>query len=705
MPLPPDSMVDAAPPPKVEHRPVEPPPTRAAPWWSPRALFAQAQSLPWEQTLVNLVAVLIGVYTGLATGLFANFITLFQLLFFRTNELARAVLGRDPAWSAELHARLRGAPWHFEYLAVAVVVLALVRFVRPLANRFAKIPLLERRRLRFMGYVLGFGLVLYYPLLVLATFTSAFGEVQGGLLAMLHRAPLALRVIVPTVGGLGVGLIVQYVAPESGGHGVTEVMEAVATGRNRIPARVSLWKGVVAGLTIGSGGSCGREGPVVHIGASVGNALAERLGLGREDVSLLLACGGAAGIAASFNAPIAGAMFALEIILGDFGVRSFSPIVLAAVTATTTARTLVGSAGEIARITYTMKAPGEIVGYAVLGALCGIGGIVYAKTLHRSEELFSGQHENPWSKRIGRLPPFAIPAFGGLLTGLVGLFVPQVLGNGYETMNAALFEQLGLGTLLVILIAKTVATGATLGSGAPGGSFFPAVFLGAMLGGALGSVLHGLMPGLVAGSGAYAAVGMGAFVAGATLAPLTGILMIFELTGNYQALSAALVHWALGGSIYTLKLRARGVTRRFGPGQLMRGVLVRQAMTRDVMTIPETMPFDEIARLLAAGTHAAYPVVGAGDRLLGLLSTSEARPFLGDPELGRLLVARDLCRLKAPTIAEDDDLGAALERLVTGAEGHLPVVSRDDPDRLVGILTRQDVLLAFQRALAGGSPG
>ncbi len=677
-------------------------------WWSPRALFAQAQGLPWEQTLVNFVALLVGVYTGLATGLFANFISLFQLLFFRTHALERAVLGLDPLWTLAFRTRLQTAPWHFEYLAIAAVFFALARIEGPLARLLRRLPMLERRRLGFMAWFVGFGILFYYPLLALATFTRSFGETEGGLLAMLHRAPAILRLIVPLLGGLGVGLLIRFVAPESGGHGVTEVMEEVATGRNRIPGRVALWKGIVAGLTIGSGGSCGREGPVVHIGASVGNSLAGRMGLGRENVSLILACGAAAGIAASFDAPIAGAMFALEIILGDFGVRSFSPIVLAAVTATATARTLLGSASEVARIGYAMKAPGEIAAYVVLGGMCGLGAIAYARTLHFFEALFDG-HASGWlSRRLAQLPSWALPGAGGLMTGLVGLFVPQVLGNGYETMNAALFEQLGFWLLLAVFVAKLVATGATLGSGSPGGSFFPAVFLGAMLGGAFGTVVHGLLPAWTAGPGAYAAVGMGSFVAGATLAPLTGILMIFELTGNYQAvlplmvacgIAATTVHWALGGSIYTLKLRARGIEVGLRAGRTLRTLRVQQAMTTDVDTIPAKLSAADLAARLASAAHTAYPVIGESGKLVGLLSVDDARPFLADPDLGRLLVAADLCRLRAPTIAEDEDLEAAIERLLTATSEHLPVVSGADADRLVGILTRSDVLRAYQRSV------
>ncbi len=535
------------------------------PWWNPLRYLAPGTSFPWESTLLNLAAVLVGVYAGLATGLLAHFISVFQLLFFHTGEFLSA-LG-DSAWRNALVAEIGRAPWHFEYLVVAVVALLASRALSPFAESklFRRVPIFQKQRLRLVASVLGFGLVLYYPVLVLAAFTRSFGEVSGGLSTMLANAPRLLRLVVPALGGLAAGVLVRFVAPESGGHGVVEVMRSVAEQR-RIPGKVALWKSMVAGLVIGSGGSCGREGPVVHMGAAVGSELGDRLGLSGENVALLLACGGAAGIAASFNAPIAGAMFALEILLGAYSVASFGPILLAAVTATTTAHTLLAAHSEVVHVTYSLRAPGEIGAYALLGLLCAVGGIAYARTLHWAEELFDGREGSALGRAIARVPPFLRPMLGGLGCGLFGLFVPEVMGNGYESMNAALLEHLGLGLLAAALIAKLFASASTLGSGSPGGTFFPAVFLGAMLGGAFGGLLHGLLPNLTAGSGAYAAVGMGAFVAGATLAPLTGILMVFELTSNYQAvlplmvacgLAATVVHWALGGSIYTLKLRAQ----------------------------------------------------------------------------------------------------------------------------------------------------
>ncbi len=673
------------------------------------------RGLPWEPTLVNIVAIAVGIYAGVATGLLGGFISVFQMLFFRPSELFNALTGRDPTWFPVFRHQLAIAPWHFELLAFGVIALVAGEILSPVAEWefLRRMPIVEKRQLRLLARILGFGLVLYYPLLVLASFTSSFGAAEGGLLSIVLGAPRWLWVFVPVLGGLIVGPLIRFVAPESGGHGVAEVVEAVATGKAEIPGKVALWKSMLAGLTIGTGGSCGREGPVVHMGAAVGNELSRRLGLSRESTSLLLAAGGAAGIAASFNAPIAGALFGLEIILGDFAVASVSPVVLASVTATVTARALAGAAGEVVHIHYSLKTPGEIAAYVVLGLLCGAGAVGYAWTLHLSEKILGGEGDGVLAKRLHDAPVWLRPAVGGLGLGLVGLIAPRVLGNGYESMNAALLGELGLGSLVLVFLMKFLATGFTLGSGHPGGSFFPAVFLGAMLGGAFGSVLHLALPNLAATSGAYAAVGMGAFVAGATLAPLTGMLMIFELTGNYLAvpplmvacgLSALVVHLVLGGSIYTTKLRARGIIRTAQWPSHLRHLTVGEAMARTPVTVPAGMSLAELRDRLAASMQVAFPVLDAAGRLAGMLDAARIREALYHSDgIDRLVVAAELCDRNPPTLREKDELPAAVEKIAQSRAPALPVVADDDPRRLVGLLGRREVIELLNAALSSGS--
>src|SRR5205814_1828197 len=405
------------------------------------------------------------------------------------------------------------------------------------------------------------------------------------------------------------------VSPGGGGHGVVEVIEAVHKRGAPICGRVALWKSLAAGLVIGSGGSAGREGPVVHLGGAVASSLSRFLALPRSETSMLLAAGAGAGIAASFQAPLAGSLFALEIVLADFDVRRFAPVVLACVTAVATSRALLGGGTELRAVAWSLKHPSEIAVYLALGLVAGLCALLYIRVIHGVEEQF------------GRIPlrPELRAALGGLLVGCIGLLAPRVLGTGIETMNAALAGKLAFGALVLALGSKLIATSFTLGSGSPGGSFFPAVFLGAMLGGAFGHLAHAVLPGIVSGADAYAAVGMGAVVAGATLAPLTGVLMVFELTGSYQIVlpllvacgtAAAVVQGRLGGSIYTIGARRRGIRLTRGAPSL-RDLSVVQALDK-VEPLQADLPFADLLALIGPTQHAALPVMENG-ALLGLL--------------------------------------------------------------------------------------
>ena len=520
--------------------------------------------------------------------------------------------------------------------------------------------------------------------------------------------PTLLLVVVPMLGGLAAGLLVRYVSPESGGHGVGEVLEAIVVPARRIPGRVAFWKAMASGLVIGSGGSAGREGPVVQMGASVANYLGSRMGLRREDVSLLLIAGGGAGIAASFNAPFAGMAFALEILLGDLGPRSLAPIVLAAVTATLTGRALIGAGGEVGAVSYEIKSPLEVGVYALLGLFAGLCAILYIKSIHGTEAVFEGRAEGrlaPLSRLLHRLPAPLRPMLGGLLVGGLGLLVPRALGNGYESMNAALAGTLGATTLLVVLLAKIATSGLTLGSGAPGGSFFPAVFMGAMLGGAFGVVGHRLAPDLIAGSGPYAAVGMGAVVAGATLAPLTGIVMLFEMTRTYSiviplmvacGLATFLVQWRVGGSIYTLKLRKKGLRRLGERVEILSTLKVRDAMLGAPPTVAPGTTLRAVIRLFSEAGTDAFAVVAEGGKLVGLLEWGDLRQAVSEPALFDLAVAAEMCQSPPPSVTMEQPLDEAL-RSVMAQGGANALVTEEG--KLVGLLSRRAILAAYDRAI------
>jgi len=649
--------------------------------------------------MLMAVAAVIGIFAGIATGLFAHAIRFVQIVRFRGGEVASALFGSEhAAWFARFRDGLLHAHWHLEFLLLALLGMAFVLGVEALRPRLpARYSQVEVQRVRAIVLAGSFGLVLYYPLLLLSTFNASFQAPGSSLLAYVLAAPTWLRVSSPMVGAALAALLVRYVSPESGGHGVVEVIEAVH-GRKELRGRVAVWKSLAAGLVIGSGGSAGREGPVVHLGGAVASRLCRVLGLSRRDATLLLACGAGAGIAASFNAPLAGAMFALEIVLGDFGAHRFAPIVLACVTATATSHALLGDLTELAPIHWQLQHGWEIAAFLVLGICAGGVGVIYVRALHGAEEVFKGALRADGSSRLGavgrtlaKMNAPARAALGGLGVGLIGLAVPRVLGTGVESMNAALGGQLALSALLLALLFKLLATVCTLGSGSPGGSFFPAVFLGAMLGGAFSHGIDLLAPG-----------------SGAAAAPLTGAMMVFELTASSQIIlpllvacgaAAAVVQWRLGASMYALGARRRGV-RLPSNGFTLAELDVAQALDA-APPVAASLSRAQLLELVAHDRHAAHPVVDESGIAMGLLVQRELRRALLDPALPASATALDLMRKGEPVCTLDDDLDEALQRLSSAGVSEALVIDRETRKPL-GVITREAILDTWRRS--AGAP-
>ncbi|HWE25262.1 MAG TPA: chloride channel protein [Myxococcales bacterium] len=656
----------------------------------------------WERALFLAVAAVIGIYAGIAAGLFSQSIRFTQILFFRGDEVAAVLFGSQRAvWAAAFRSQLAHAHWHVEFAVAAVLALALAAAAEALAARKPSMPRFELHRVRPVALAGALGLALYYPLVFLHAFNGTFHQPGGGLFAIAVHAPLWVRVLAPACGALAAGLLVRYVSPESGGHGVVEVIEAIHVRGRELRGRIAVWKSLAAGLVIGSGGSAGKEGPVVHLGGAVAASLGRFLALPRREAAVLLACGAGAGIAASFQAPLAGAMFALEIVLADFSVSRFAPIVLACVTATTTSRALLGGSAELQPVSWTLQHSGEIAVYLLLGVAAGGAGMLYIRAVHAAEEMFSGRAGGRFAAGLAQLRPEWRAAIGGFAVGLFGLIAPRILGTGIETMNAALAGELAFGALALTFVMKLAGTAATLGSGSPGGSFFPAVFLGAMFGGAFGRGVHFVLPSLTSAPGAYAAVGMGALVAGATAAPLTGVMMMFELTSSYQIVlpllvacgsAAAVVNGVLGGSIYTLGARRRGIAPRIE--EPLRNLSVAQAFEETPVVTAETTG-TELTDALDGG-HEFLPVVDVRGFAVGVLAVAAAResfPVEGRPTAAELANKENLVLLM-----RDDDLQHALHRL-SDARAALAVVVEDPAaPRPLGIVTREGILDAWHRA-------
>jgi CIC family chloride channel protein len=513
-------------------------------------------------------------------------------------------------------------------------------------------------------------------------------------------------ILLPAVGGLIVGLIIRYGAREAKGHGVPEVMEAAALKGGRIRPRVSLVKALASSICIGSGGSVGREGPIVQIGSSMGSTLGQWLGLSDEWVRTLLACGAAGGISATFNTPIGGVFFAMEVIMGRFISPKFGYVVISSVAAQFVAYAFLGSQPSFDIIPYEMVSYWETLSYAVLGIAAALAATLFIRVLYKLEDFFDAWH----------IPEFLKPAIGGLGIGLIGLYSYDLFGVGYgnvfwvSTMSVdqALLGEIALSSLAILLILKIAATSLTLGSGGSGGIFAPSLFIGAMLGGALGTVAHMLFPSYIAPSGAYALVGMAAVFAGATRASFTAIIMLFEMTRNYTIILPLMIAVVISTvisralnreTIYTLKLVRRGVDlRQINKASPLREVTVEEAMTRDFPTVLPTMPIRELMAKLRHTGHHGFPVVDEKGELVGVVTIADVESAMAQ-ERPSALTVKDIASRSVVVAYPDEYIHDVLVKLGTHDVGRIPVVERRNPKRLLGVLRRHDVLTAYSKTL------
>ncbi|MGN6743688.1 MAG: chloride channel protein, partial [Amnibacterium sp.] len=411
--------------------------------------------------------------------------------------------------------------------------------------------------------------------------------------------------LVPVVGGLLYGPLVARFAPEARGHGVPEVMLAVARRGGRIRPRVALVKALASAICIGSGGSVGREGPIIQIGSALGSALGRLTRSPEERMRTLVACGAAGGIAATFNAPIAGVFFALELLLRDFKARSFGVVVLASVTASVVGRALLGDHAFLLLPSVRLDSPLEYVPIAVLGVLAGLVGMGFTRFLYLVEDVCD---------RLWRGPDWLRPVVGGVLIGAVVLAVPQLYGVGYPALDLGVRGGYALGFLLLLMVGKAVATSLTLGVGGSGGVFAPSLFVGAMFGAAFADVAALAVPALAGQQAVFAVVGMGAVLSGTTRAPITAGIMLFELTGDYGVILplllaiilATAVSRALGkDTIYTLKLRRRGIDLDAPPpNPALRGTVAELMAPAPPVLAPDLSPSEAARAILASGRPA-----------------------------------------------------------------------------------------------------
>lgn len=523
-----------------------------------------------------------------------------------------------------------------------------------------------------------------------------FEIIRGGLAVWLGGLAI---ILIPVLGSLVSGPLISKFAREAKGHGVPEVMQAIALKGGRIRPQVVVVKALASAACIGSGGSAGREGPIVQIGSALGSVVGQVFNLSNDRIRNLVACGAAAGIAAVFNAPIAGTIFAMEVILGEFTTAYFGNVVICAVTASIVSRQFLGNTPAFMVPAYTMVSPWEILFYAILGLLTALVAWLFVTSLYWFEDVFDN-----W-----KFPDMFKPAVGGLLLGGLALFLPDTLGSGLEFIEKAINGELVWSLMAILVLGKMLATGFTLGSGNSGGVFAPALFMGAMLGGAFGTLVHTIFPGITAAPGAYALVGMAALFAASTHASITAIIIVFEMSGDYRLILPLMFATVISTivserlrreNIYTLKLVRRGIQIRGGRDiDIMQGVTVAEAMLKEVETVPLDLTLRDLVHEFSRVNRRGLPVVDEKGELYGIVSVQDAERAMEQGMPTYTTRVKDIATTDLLVAYPDETIADVLRRLNVRDVGRLPVVSRDNPKQLLGIIRRSDLLRAYNIAL------
>jgi len=508
--------------------------------------------------------------------------------------------------------------------------------------------------------------------------------------------PWYVKLLAPAAGGLIVGPIVYFFAREAKGHGVPEVMESIILRGGAIRPRVVIAKITASAVCIGSGGSVGREGPIVQIGSAIGSSLGQFLRVSGSQLRTLVACGTAAGIAATFNAPIAGALFAMEIILSDFAISQFSPIVISSVSATVISRHFLGDFPAFVIPHYELVSVWEMIPYAILGVLAAFVALAFIYVLYKTEDLFDALVIPEWVK----------PMFGGLMIGTIGIFYPHIFGVGYETIDLALESKLVWYFMLLLIVLKLLATSITIGSGGSGGIFAPSLFLGASLGGFVGAVVHLLFPAYTATAGAYALVGMGAVAAGAMHAPITSIIIIFELTNDYRIILPLMVACIISvlittrlnkDSIYTLKLTRRGLdVFKAQEADILKNVTVGKIVRKEFETFRRETTFSEIKEKVLKSNATHFYIVDEHDHVLGVIQTRDVEKLInGIEKPDDSLKAKDICTPVTYYFNIDDTLDTVIKAFGSSTLDEFPIVDKKVPMKLIGTVSKDDVIKAY----------
>ncbi|MDR2869355.1 MAG: chloride channel protein [Deferribacteraceae bacterium] len=545
-----------------------------------------------------------------------------------------------------------------------------------------------------IGVAVGLGNIAFRSAISLVQYLC-YGTTEEAPLPYLQAAAIWKIVLFPTLGGLVVGLIYHFYKTTH--RGVPSVMKSLLL-QTPIPPLSGVMTIVTSAITLGSGGSAGREGPIVQIGAAFGAAVGRVFRFSAKRMRLAIASGAGGGLAATFNTPMAGAMFTAEVLLGRLSFQAFAPVVISCISATVISRAFFGNHVTFITPAYVLSSPIELLLYAALGIITGLVGAGFLKVYFATASRFAKLSVPSWLK----------PAIGGLFVGLIGIHCRNIMGVGYGTIMSILDESI-IGWLLLGLVGlKILATSLTLGSGGAGGLFVPSLFIGASLGGFVGWGAQLAFPSIVLAPSSYAMVGMAAMLAATMRAPITAILMIFEITQSYQVvlplMAAAILANVFASfiekeSFFTKPLAAEGFNIGHGTElALLEQVKVRDIMVADIVVFQESTPFHKILDDIRNRPHEYFPVVDVEGKLTGIISLKDIKMILFEDSLGDIVVAQDIgTREDIRSCTPQDTLAAALALMGEDGIGDLPVV--DSSMKLVGLLRRADILTVYNKKI------
>ncbi|MEM9878713.1 MAG: chloride channel protein [Pseudomonadota bacterium] len=549
-----------------------------------------------------------------------------------------------------------------------------------------------------IGVVVGYAALAFRLGIETIQFLS-FGTGAEDMVAYVRALPWYLKLGPPILGGVIVATLLRWLLKGQPAGSVADVIEANMVGAGRVPIKSALSSALVSVTALGTGSSVGREGPMIHLGSAFASLVSGWLRAPPASARTLLGCGVAASIAASFNAPIAGVFFALEVVLGSYAIASFAPIVIAGVLGTIITRIHIGDYPAFDIPDYAIISFWEVPGFLILGGMSALVAIGFMRAILIAED---GYQRLPVARWLN--PPLA-----GIVVGVSALVLPELLGVGYGATSDALRMEYDFTLLVVLLIAKILVSAICIAGRFGTGVFSASLFIGAMLGGAFGIAAAGVFPDLAADHGLYAIVGMAAVAGSVMGAPISTILIVFELTGSYQVTLALMGATAVASlissrlfdiSFFNLQLKRRGLALTDSRARLaLRRRTVDSVMDQDFVTIRQKTTLGRVRALLATQRRGMLIVVDDEDRFVGEIAFSDLTSDLYDPGLDTLVLAYDLARPWPKVIVAKDNLAQALTLMENRPEDVAPVLDNVQDRHVVGVLHTTDVLAAFNRLL------